>query len=957
VQRNKKPQRIGAGMLCGRVFSLPRPLRFVEQEEKEHRPSMDLEKIDQLVEEYLKYRNYHETFSSFQNERKIIFERNNILKIPVDDINDRVVKALEKSDTLRLLTLWDTYVTQTLDPQNPELVTNARITEFYLHLYCATNPFRDEILKTVKSPSEAAKYAARSMTIFKHFLETRGRRLLKTPEFQPFKNFHKVAFPPTHPSFSHMFRSAWQENTKAKIVTFLSSYLQPPLPSLVNKFYDLEQQIQTIVMKREQEIKAVFRDREQKLMEFSRSIYAISNDLLNAIDEGGTIDKEFLYNFRLKFDEFHEVLGGGGAGGGGGPSSGAAVAANGGGGGGGGGGHEPMNMRSKRRKRGKNKTKGSSEPHYNELDYTVINLELSSMVSEVEHELSSYKKPGKRLGSIDIEIVMQSAMQGSALYMALLVYMIRDVDETHTSLGGGGSGDSNGPEENYGIKQTRRYAAKKFLEYDIFGLKNPPPSGGSSQFGDSSSHVSPRSGYMVTFLHAYAMNIEELCSHPYSPRIHYVTQKLSLDHRAMGGPAAAAAAAAAASLGTAGGAAAGTSVTNEEMIENHYGELFEASSATCHSLLLTFTIMMNTLSTRELTDYLSLNKPYRLTESLAKVHLTLCEMFLSFPTKPEIISAHVILKSIYKILLTALIVMGSERKHKLTFLKTGCLDYLMTLLAASSSSSSSSTLSTPTALVPSIQMHALSLSFDSYFSHLLLVYNLLESPEAYRALLSSSKSSSHCLILLNYFFFLLSQYLLDYDLLLTQQSIQQNQLFVSVLLRALFFLLNEQTCQEIFRETAMSTSEEFIRSLRLQITSSELHDRVFASYFSPLSSSDPSSLANQCKQLASNITHQLDLLLLPVSGTETKTPADEKSNDTFLTELTGLKGLLESHSSLPHSLEDLFHSYLLSLPEEFYMKEYKTMKPKDIGMNLLMNYTKSYIEEHGSLYEGTGGTD
>jgi hypothetical protein len=190
---------------------------------------MDFDSIDQLVEDYLKFRNYHEAFYSLQKERKLMNERNNLLKIPTNDINDRIVKALEKSDTLRLLTLWDTYVTQTLDPQNSGLVTNARITEFYLHLYCATNPFRDETLKNVKSPSEAAKYAARSMTIFKHFLETRGRRLLKTPEFQQFKNFHKVAFPPTHPSFSHMFRAAWQEMTKSKIVSFLSSYLQPPL--------------------------------------------------------------------------------------------------------------------------------------------------------------------------------------------------------------------------------------------------------------------------------------------------------------------------------------------------------------------------------------------------------------------------------------------------------------------------------------------------------------------------------------------------------------------------------------------------------------------------------------------------------------------------------------------------------------------------------------------------------
>jgi len=373
---------------------------------------MNLEEIDQLVEDYLKYRNYHESFHILQKERKERNEKNSKLSLQLqqsqqlNDINERILKALEKIDTLKLLTLWDTYVTQTLDPLNSELVISARIAEFYLHLYCATYPFRDEVLKNVKSPSEAAKFAARSMTIFKHFIETRGRRLVKTPEFQQFKNFHKIAFPPTHPSFSHLFRSAWQENTKAKIVTFLSEYLQPPTPQLLIILKETEQNIHNAVISREHEIRTVFKKREQKLLDFSRSIYAISNDLLNAIDEGGSIDKEFLYNFRLKFDEFHEVLGGAG---------------------------EVLNMRPKRKRRLKpHKNKTIHEPHYNDLDYTVINLELSSMVSEVEHELTNYKKPGKRLGSIDVEIAMQSSMQGSALYMALLVFMTRDIDESQS---------------------------------------------------------------------------------------------------------------------------------------------------------------------------------------------------------------------------------------------------------------------------------------------------------------------------------------------------------------------------------------------------------------------------------------------------------------------------------------------------------------------------------------------
>jgi hypothetical protein len=142
----------------------------------------------------------------------------------------------------------------------------------------------------------------------------------------------------------------------------------------------------------------------------------------------------------------------------------------------------------------------------------------------------------------------------------------------------------------------------------------------------------------------------------------------------------------------------------------------------------------------------------------------------------------------------------------------------------------------------------------------------------------------------------------------------------------------------------VSGNQEILRSLKVHLTSSVLQDEVLASYSSE-------ALVKECKLLSSHITHQLDSLLA-----ETTQESDE--NETFLTELTEIKDLLESpQQSLPHSLEELFHRHLLSLPEEFYMKEYKTVKPKDIGMNLLMNYTKSYIEEHGSLYEGTGGTD
>jgi hypothetical protein len=51
--------------------------------------------------------------------------------------------------------------------------------------------------------------------------------------------------------------------------------------------------------------------------------------------------------------------------------------------------------------------------------------------------------------------------------------------------------------------------------------------------------------------------------------------------------------------------------------------------------------------------------------------------------------------------------------------------------------------------------------------------------------------------------------------------------------------------------------------------------------------------------------------------------------------------------------EDYFVSLLLHMPDEVNTLDYKNQHPKDSGVKLLHNYTKSYIAEHGSLYDET----
>jgi hypothetical protein len=52
-----------------------------------------------------------------------------------------------------------------------------------MHIHCATCPFRQSVIRDMPNPSAAGRLAARSMTIFKHYVDTKGKELASTPEF------------------------------------------------------------------------------------------------------------------------------------------------------------------------------------------------------------------------------------------------------------------------------------------------------------------------------------------------------------------------------------------------------------------------------------------------------------------------------------------------------------------------------------------------------------------------------------------------------------------------------------------------------------------------------------------------------------------------------------------------------------------------------------------------------
>jgi hypothetical protein len=139
----------------------------------------DFEHLDGLVQEYTTYRN---------DEKKRRPEKrgqgNETANYPGSDVVDRIMKAFDSGDYPNSLTLWDSYVAQALDPADPVQCLEADVAEFYMHLHCATCPFRGAMMSMMAGPKQAAQLAARSMTVFKHYLSSKGRSMLSSPEFK-----------------------------------------------------------------------------------------------------------------------------------------------------------------------------------------------------------------------------------------------------------------------------------------------------------------------------------------------------------------------------------------------------------------------------------------------------------------------------------------------------------------------------------------------------------------------------------------------------------------------------------------------------------------------------------------------------------------------------------------------------------------------------------------------------
>ena len=175
-------------------------------------------------------------------------------------ISSRILTAFDEGDYATLLNLWETFIVQpSTDSLSQSLSYELKAAEFLCNLHCAVYPFRSEVIRRVgksqrdlsvflsvflsvslflcqavcvylsvnplppsfpllmapiflpfltspDAPETAAKAAARSMTIFKHFFESRGGGVAtQGSEFHNYRALYKIAFPPTHPQCKELF--------------------------------------------------------------------------------------------------------------------------------------------------------------------------------------------------------------------------------------------------------------------------------------------------------------------------------------------------------------------------------------------------------------------------------------------------------------------------------------------------------------------------------------------------------------------------------------------------------------------------------------------------------------------------------------------------------------------------------------------------------------------------------
>jgi hypothetical protein len=356
----------------------------------------DFAYIDRMVKEYIAFR-----------------EQPPCADCSPDETVEKIMKAFDTGDYPNVLFLWDSWVSQKLSLSDPVVVHEAAVAEFYMHIHCATSPFRQTTIAQLPNPVAAAKLAARSMTIFRHYVETKGKALAATPEFHVYKHLHKIAFPPTHPKYSHLFYQDWMTRTREAYFKFLIPFLRdtqyPALCAALASAASVNDDFAPASKSPDQPRQLEqLKERERHTAKVARQLFEAASDFVDLITEDGRSEAEAVSDIQGKLKELGKALL---------PHSPS---------------HSPGQslaqldsmaseysvdtLGGKKKKRHRRKAR----PHY---DYTLIGADLSSMTAELTAEISKHLQSGVSCEtqslSVDMDMATQSALQGCLLIKAL----------------------------------------------------------------------------------------------------------------------------------------------------------------------------------------------------------------------------------------------------------------------------------------------------------------------------------------------------------------------------------------------------------------------------------------------------------------------------------------------------------------------------------------------------------
>jgi len=193
--------------------------------------STPIVEVEDIIEEYLSFRGYTSSLSAFVQDRTDIATHPPPLTaydLVATDATSRAVdgniadfaSAFDDANHVDLFILWQNHIPRDLlrlnstNPNAPE----AMELEFYLNLHCATYPFRDEAMITCHSLEEVTEQCGKAMSIFRRYIESRGKGLSHEPEFIAFYALPYVPSPTEHPTFLPLFRPSWLKSLRTKLL-------------------------------------------------------------------------------------------------------------------------------------------------------------------------------------------------------------------------------------------------------------------------------------------------------------------------------------------------------------------------------------------------------------------------------------------------------------------------------------------------------------------------------------------------------------------------------------------------------------------------------------------------------------------------------------------------------------------------------------------------------------------